>query len=116
MSGSERRRDDREYYAIPLRFRPVDSENTEMVEAETLNLSRSGICFGTSRRVSVGESLEMFLTFPNEITGRGPIPMKCDARVVHVQKRPLANGLSGVGATIEQFQPIARGKRRPIPG
>jgi PilZ domain len=133
MSNNERRIAPRKSCVIPLRFRILANEfvagsnrdftgsrsgmtdfhpvrsmpiHLAVLEGETVNLSERGIYFRSRQNVSIGEPLEMYFTLPRELTGRGPEEVRCSARVVHVQKGADQEGMVGVGATIERFEPI----------
>ena len=53
----------------------------------------------------MGAELEMYLTLPRELTGRGLEEVKCTARVVHVEERTDAQRV-GFGAVVDRFEPI----------
>jgi hypothetical protein len=128
MSGKERRTAPRKDCAVSLRFRvladgrfaaaeeavdefegaPVQAfRNLATIPGETVNLSERGMYFRSRHLVSVGEPLEMYLTLPRELTGRSPEEVRCRARVVHVENHADKQGLTGVGASIERFEPVA---------
>jgi hypothetical protein len=67
-------------------------------QGETVDLSERGIRFKTRHSLSVGES-------PPELTGRRAI--KCNARVVHVDREADMSGRIGVGTAIESFEPTS---------
>lgn len=75
-------------------------------EGETVNLSERGIHFKSPLQFSIGESVEIYLTLPRELTGRSPEEVCCDARVVHVENEFDAQGMTGVGAQVERFEPL----------
>ncbi|MGH9747873.1 MAG: PilZ domain-containing protein [Candidatus Acidiferrales bacterium] len=80
----------------------------DMHEGETVNLSERGICFKTAQQVRVGQSVELYFTLPRELTGRSAEPVRCNARVVHVDQRADERGWTGVGAAVERFEPLKR--------
>jgi hypothetical protein len=41
------------------------------------------------------------------LTGRTAEEVRCSARVVHVVPSDNGDGFSGIGATVERFEPIA---------
>jgi hypothetical protein len=55
--------------------------------------------------LSVGQSIDMYFTLPTELTGREPENIRCNAHVVHVDADGQA-GLRGIGACVEQFEPV----------
>ena len=127
MPSHERRSATRKSYAIPVRFNVI-TEQYAMVGAasaasgparanakilttiplpqqgEIVNLSERGIGFKTKQNLSVGESVEIFFTLPTALTGRAPEDVRCNARVVHVDKTGDANGMIGIGAAINRFE------------
>ncbi|HKQ88209.1 MAG TPA: PilZ domain-containing protein [Candidatus Acidoferrales bacterium] len=125
MSGKERRVSPRKDCAVPLRFRiisnatiasavelgegqgvaPVASRG--ILEGEAVNLSERGIYFRSRERVSIGAPLEIYFRLPRELTGRSAEEVRCSARVVHVEHAESNGGLTGIGATVERFEPIA---------
>ncbi|MGA8408376.1 MAG: PilZ domain-containing protein [Candidatus Acidiferrales bacterium] len=126
MSSNERRNVPRKAYAIPVRFNVIAQELAAVgprgkmgvprgaakfldtiplpQQGETVNLSERGIRFKTRHSLSVGESVEIFFTLPTELTGRAMEDVKCNARVVHVDREPDMTGHIGVGAAIECFE------------
>jgi len=122
MGGKERRISPRRECAVPLRFRvtkaadhlagditvtPSGRTSFGTIEGESVNLSERGIYFRSRQRVSVGEPLEMYFTIPRELTGRGAERVRCSARVVHVEPQADTQGLVGVGAAVERFEPMS---------
>jgi hypothetical protein len=77
------------------------------IEGESVNLSERGIYFRSRQRVNVGEPLEMYFTIPRELTGRSAEQVRCSARVVHVEPQADRQGLVGVGAAVERFEPMS---------
>lgn len=80
----------------------------DMHEGETVNLSERGIYFKTAQKVKIGQAMEIYFTLPRELTGRSPEPVRCSARVVHVEQYSDERGWTGVGASVEQFEPLQR--------
>ena len=120
MGNKERRIAPRKECIVPLRFRVTKgadpfagvtgaSARTPFgtIEGESVNLSERGIYFRSRQRVDVGEPLEMYFTIPRELTGRGAEQVRCSARVVHVEPRADRQGLVGVGAAVERFEPMS---------
>jgi hypothetical protein len=126
MVAPERRISPRKDCVIPIRFRIVNGMPTEAatvrtvqmargeithghfgtLEGQTVNLSDRGIYFVSDGNIVVGQTLEMYLTLPAQVTGRGAERVRCCARVVHVQQ--LDNrGSMGVGAVVERFELIS---------
>ena len=99
----------RKSYAIPVRFNVITEQhamvgvasvatapahaNAKILttiplpqQGEIVNLSERGIGFKTRQNLSVGESVEIFFTLPTALTGRAPEDVRCNARVVRVEK------------------------------
>lgn len=134
-SGRERRIAPRKNCIIPVRFRVLASvlatggfadamdaadkfESLEerksnvlsAVAGETVNLSERGVYFRSRHAVSVGQPIEMYLTLPRELTGRSPEEVRCSAIIVHVEDHADKQGFTGVGASIERFEPVDEGR------
>src|ERR1700690_3072699 len=120
MGNTERRIAPRKECAVPLRFRVAKdadpfarktgaSARTPFgtIEGESVNLSERGIYFRSRQRVNVGEPMEMYFTIPRELTGRNAEQVRCSARVVHVEPQADKQGLVGVGAAVERFEPMS---------
>jgi hypothetical protein len=127
MPSHERRSATRKSYAIPVRFNVI-TEPYAMVGAacassgparanakilttiplpqqgEIVNLSERGIGFKTKQNLSVGESVEIFFTLPTALTGRAPEDVRCNARVVRVEKSVDTHGMIAIGAAIDRFE------------
>jgi PilZ domain len=91
---------------VPAGSRPA--RVLDMQEGETVNLSERGIYFKTAQKVKIGQAMELYFTLPRELTGRSPEPVRCCARVVHVEQYSDERGWTGVGASVEQFEPLQR--------
>jgi len=128
MSGKERRISPRRDCMIPLRFRilanvcvavgkasPGESEDSPrasagyfgMLDGEAINLSERGIGFKSREKLRVGDHVDLYLTIPRTLTGRGSEQVCCKARVVHVDSQVDLRGLRGFGAVVDRFEAIA---------
>jgi hypothetical protein len=76
-------------------------------EGKALNLSERGLYFTAREKLSIGEPLEIYLTIPRELTGRSPEPVRCRARVVHVDEIYPQQGVKGVGAIVDRYETVA---------
>ncbi len=127
MSDHKRRNAPRKSYAIPVRFNVI-TEQYAMVGAasassapmhqnakilttiplpkqrEIVNLSERGIEFKTRQNLTVGENVEIFFTLPTALTGRAPEDVRCNARVVRVDKTGYTIGMIAIGAAIGRFE------------
>jgi hypothetical protein len=132
MSDRERRDSPRKECAVPLRFRVLANGNGNGNQAHTeeadrpaealaapmspynpsfegkaLNLSERGLYFTAREKLSIGAPLEIYLTIPRELTGRGPEPVRCTARVVHVDEVYPQQGVKGIGAIVDRYETVA---------
>lgn len=124
MSGRERRVSIRKDCIVPVRFRVLPTgrfaaaqDAVDQIEfaagtsglasitGETVNLSERGLYFRSVHNFSVGQPLEIYLTLPRELTGRSPEEVRCSATIVHVEKYADGDGFTGVGASVERFDP-----------
>lgn len=107
MLSQERRLAPRRELTVPLRFHAGASLESETLIGETVNLSEHGVYFTVNQMLTVGTPLEMFFVIPQELTGRRAEEVRCTGRVVHVHPGIGSNGLTGIGAQIEHFEPAA---------
>ncbi len=126
MSAIERRSSARKRCALPLKFRVHENTDGRVEESQVrqqtavastagdraeypgqaLNVSERGVYFTCREKVTIGQTIDLYLTLPTELTGRAPENFRCIARVVHVDEDGPA-GLRGVGACVDQFEPMA---------
>jgi PilZ domain len=118
MSGSDRRRSPRKVCAIPLQFKLIPNGNGAVhtmgtpeapaaqrtAEGQALNVSERGMYFTSPEKLSVGQAIEMFFVLPGELTGRNAEPVKCNARVMHVD---YASNIQGIGVSVDRFETVA---------
>ncbi|MGC2331324.1 MAG: hypothetical protein WA581_07720 [Candidatus Acidiferrales bacterium] len=76
-------------------------------EGKALNLSARRLYFTAREKLSFGAPLEIYLTIPRELTGRGPEPVRCRARVVRVDEIYPQQGVKGVGAIVDRYETVA---------
>jgi hypothetical protein len=125
MSTRERRISPRKDCVVPLRFRvlqsgvpiaplepsltrgkPVVAVQRGIMEGEAVNLSERGIFFRSRERLSVGSPIEIYFRLPRELTGRTAEEVRCSARVVHVEPPSNGDEMSGIGATVDRYEPV----------
>ncbi len=104
MSTRERRLAPRKEVSIPLRFRITTSSTAAVTAGRALNVSEHGLYFSSDHELIVGSPLEIFLTLPREITGKGPEEVRCSGHVVRVIQDAELPGQLGVGVQIDHFQ------------
>jgi hypothetical protein len=69
-----------------------------VVTGETRNMSSSGVLFSSSGHVSVGETIEYFVTFPKTPGSSGEVRLRCVGKVLRAQER------SSFAATLERYE------------
>jgi hypothetical protein len=104
MNGSERRLGPRKDVSIPLRFRVSTSNAAAVNPGRALNVSEHGLYFCSDHKLVVGSPVEIFLTLPREITGKGPEEVRCSGRVVRVIEDAHLQGQSGIGVQVDHFE------------
>jgi len=83
--------------------RAVATLAPDVFDGEMVNISQLGIYFKSSGHVAFGEEIEMSFRLAGELTGRNPLDIRCNARVVHVNASIDGEGTSGIGAAIGRF-------------
>ena len=81
----ERRLIRRHEIKAPLRIRLCKSNGPEQ-KAESLNLSEYGICFATDSLIHQGQTVEVVLRMPEEVSGEESDERRCTGRVVRVEQ------------------------------
>ena len=104
MSSTNRRAEARIRVRMPIRFRPITDPPSAEQSAESVNVSKHGLCFSTTYPLQVGEEVEIFLRMPRELS-QDLVQVRWMARVVHV--RPESPGKAGVGVRVERHEPMA---------
>jgi PilZ domain len=122
MADHERRITLRKSYAIPVRFNVITEQYAIAGLATArqspiilttiplpqrggiVNRSERGIGFRTQQDLNVGENVEIFFTLPTALTGGAPEDVRCNARVVRVDKNGDTSGMIGTGAAIDRFE------------
>lgn len=105
MSSTNRRAEARIRVRMPIRFRPITDPPSAEQSAESVNVSKHGLCFSTTYPLQVGEKVEIFLRMPRELS-EDLVQVRWRARVVHVWPE-ASPGKAGVGVRVEQHQPMA---------
>jgi PilZ domain len=96
-----------------LRVR-IWKSSTPEERAESVNLSQRGIFFVTNSRFQEGETVEILLKMPEEITGGPPTEWRCTGLVTRVEAVDSARGKFGVGVRFDCYE-VARGKSGEVP-
>jgi len=106
MGEQDRRTAPRLDFKVPVKLKPVNGPTPYMLTAESINLSEHGVFLSMANPVNVGSPIELSFTMPAEITGGGPMKVRCTARVVRVERDQTAEGKVSVAAHIEHFETI----------
>jgi len=67
--------------------------------AETRNMSSSGVLFTSPEHVSVGETIEYFVTFPQAPNSSIEVRLRCVGKVIRAQERT-----SCYAASLERYE------------
>ncbi len=96
---AEKRSSPRKNLKIPAK---VHAEGNG-IDAETLNLSQSGIFLECATRVSAGSAVDIVMILPKEITGEAAKWVCCHATVQRVEDKTDGNRY-GVAAAVDRIQ------------
>jgi Tfp pilus assembly protein PilZ len=86
-----------------LRVRIWKSHAQEQ-HAESINLSEGGIFFVTDALFQTGETIEVFLQMPQEVTGEPATDWRCTGQVVRVEPVDSPMGKLGVGVRFDCYE------------
>jgi Tfp pilus assembly protein PilZ len=87
----------------PLRVRIWKSSASEE-SAESLNLSQNGVYFATNTPIREGETVEILLNMPEEISDEPSTEWRCTGHVVRVEPVDSAQGKLGVGVQFDCYE------------
>ena len=103
ISRSDRRLSRRLSFKTPLRVRiwksAAPAQNTESV-----NLSQNGVFFATDTPIREGETVEILLKMPEEITDEPSTEWICTGHVVRVERVDSTRGNMGVGVQFDCYE------------
>ncbi len=102
----DRRRGKRHPARMPVKLRPTEGVTPYSHNAESLNISDTGLLFLVDQPIAVGSQVDLSFVMPGEVTGGLPMKIRCSARVVRVDTYDSAQGKSGIAAHIERFETI----------
>lgn len=102
-TSSDRRQTRRLSFKTPLRVRIWKSEEPER-RAESLNLSQRGVFFATDSPIREGETVEILLKMPEEITDEPTTEWRCTGHVVRVDRVDSSRGSIGVGVQFDCYE------------
>ena len=108
ITNLDRRLSRRLCFKTPLRVRVWKSPSPEESTA-SINLSQSGIYFATNSAIREGETVEILLSMPEELTDEPPIEWRCTGHVVRVERADPTCGKVGVGVQFDCYE-VSRAK------
>jgi len=111
ISSSDRRLSRRLSFKTPLRVRIWKSAAPEQ-RTESLNLSHGGVFFATDSPIREGETVEILLNMPEEITDEPTTEWQCTGHVVRVERVDSSRGKLGVGVQFDCYE-VSRVERPP---
>jgi hypothetical protein len=103
LASSDRRLSHRISFRTPLRVR-IWKSTTPEERAHSLNLSRNGIFFATNSPLREGETVEILLKMPEEITAEPATEWRCTGHVVRVERVESSHGEMGVGVRFDCYE------------
>ena len=103
MTRTERRLAKRFGLRIPLRVRIAKSSESEHT-AESLNVSKRGMCFTTELPLCKGMPVHLAFEMPEEVTHKPASEWRCTGHVVHVQANSAAQGTTRVGVGFDCYE------------
>jgi hypothetical protein len=103
ITSLDRRLSRRLCLKTPLRLRIWKSAEPEE-RAESLNLSQNGVYFATNSAIREGETVEILLNMPEEITDEPSTEWRCTGHVVRVERVDSARGKLGVGVQFDCYE------------
>jgi hypothetical protein len=108
----ERRLIRRHEIKTALRIRLCKYNGLEQ-KAESLNLSEYGVYFATNSLLLEGQTVEVVLCMPEEVSGEESDEWRCTGRVVRVERIESAVGQLGISVRFDCFE-VARAEERRL--
>jgi hypothetical protein len=108
IASMDRRLSRRLTFKTPLRVRIWKSTEPE-AHVESLNLSQNGVFFATHSPIREGETVEILLNMPEEITAEPSMEWLCTGHVVRVERVATSSGTVGVGVQFDCYE-VSRAK------
>ncbi len=105
MSGENRRKERRHDLKVPVKMRPTEGVTPFTSEAESVNISNTGLYFELPNPPRIGTHVELAFVMPSEVTGGAKMKVRCLARVIRMESSD-ASGRTGIAAHIERFESI----------
>ncbi len=114
IDRSDRRLSRRLSFKTPLRVRIWKSSEPER-QTESLNLSQNGVFFATDSPMREGETVEILLKMPEELTEEPAIEWRCTGHVVRVERADRTSGKVGIGVQFDCYE-VARADLASVNG
>jgi hypothetical protein len=111
IANSDRRLSRRLTFKTPLRVRIWKSAGPEAHE-ESVNLSHNGVFFATNSPIREGETVEILLNMPEEVTAEPTTEWRCTGHVVRVERVNSPRGNLGIGVQFDCYE-VSRGEMGP---
>jgi c-di-GMP-binding flagellar brake protein YcgR len=111
LASPDRRLSHRISIKTRLHIRIWKSTTTEE-RAHSLNLSLNGIFFATNSPIREGETVEILLKMPEEITAELATDWRCTGHVVRVERVDSSLGEMGVGVQFDGYE-VSRAELAP---
>ena len=96
-----------------LRVRSWNSPLPEQ-RAESVNISQRGILFATNSLFQKGETLDILLKMPEEITGDPPTEWLCTGHIMRVEPSHSPKGKFGVAVRFDCYEVARSEPPRPF--
>jgi hypothetical protein len=103
IASSDRRLSRRLCFKTPLRIRIWKSAAPEE-KAESLNLSENGVYFASDSPIREGETVEILLNMPEEITDEPSAEWRYTGHVVRVERATTTRGKVGIGVQFDCYE------------
>lgn len=87
---------------LPLAVRLAEAPVETPLETVSHNVSARGVYFHISGAVEAGQTAEIVMTLPHEVTLAGPVRVRCLGRIQRTE--PAGNGRIGVMVAIERYE------------
>ncbi len=104
--SDERRTAKRHEARLPVKLRPTEGVTPYSQNAESVNISETGLLFQIDQPIAIGAHIELSFLMPGEVTGGLPMRIRCSARVVRVDTKGMSESKAGIAAHIERFETI----------
>jgi hypothetical protein len=105
MTVSERRVTPRFKLHTPLSFHRMEALSEGEQQSKAIDISTRGVYFATSLALSIGEAVEVLLEIPKRrVTGTKAIIRRFTGRVIHIERKNMLEGLSGIGVQLLYYE------------